>query len=54
MPFVKTVVPFSIIVFATGRFLISVHVMVVHQVRRTAPDLPVNFSEWRKTGVGYN
>lgn len=40
--------------FATGRFLISVHVMVVHQVKRTAPDLPVNFSEWRKTGVGYN
>jgi len=52
MPFVKTLLSFSVIIFATGKFLIFVHLVIVHQVRRKAPDFPGSFTEQRKPVVG--
>lgn len=54
MPLVKTLLPFSVITFATGKFLIFVHLVIVHQVGRKASDFPGTFAEQRKPLVVYD
>lgn len=54
MPLVKTLLPFSVITFATGKFLIFVHLVIVHQVGRKASDFPGIFAEQRRPLVVYD